>query len=555
MLPRSSLTTAVTIAAALLAVALPIGLAIHLSARQAEAAETQRVASWANAVLDRAEAGAIEVGTAVRELSAAHATDPCSPASIGLMRRHALGSQYLKALGHVVGTRLVCSSLGGGDEVLELGPVEPEWMSPGGARLRPNVRFPFDEDDDYLVVEEEGFVAVVARDLPIDGALRHGGTEDEQDASLAIFSTFNGQLLESRGNVNLTWLAASNGLPGERSTVTFIEDGHVVAVAVSHSRYLGAMAALPVRHIAAHARSTALVLLPAGALAGLLLAAVMFRWRRQQTAMPAILRLALKRREFSLMYQPVVDLQTGRWTGAEALLRWRRPDGEMVPPDLFIPAAENTGMIRELTSRVFELAARDLANVARRAPDLHFALNLSAHDLQTPGSTLAAMHRLAARTGLAPGNFTVEITERGLLQSAETRPVLDELRAAGFAVAIDDFGTGYSNLAHLANFKLDYLKIDKLFVDTMRGDTATSSVVPHIVEMARTLDLKVIAEGVETEEQAQYLRELGVHYAQGWLFGKPMKARELLLGYLRSTAAVRLADRSAAAPVQGMRQA
>jgi sensor c-di-GMP phosphodiesterase-like protein len=531
---RSSLSTAVTVAAALLAVAIPVGLAIQLAGRQARAAEMQRVAAWAQAVLDRSETAARQVNAALDALVAANPADPCSPANLALMRQHALGSQYLKAIGHVVGERITCSSLGAGVEDLELGPVAADWISPAGIRIRPDARFPFDRRGDYLVVERDGYAAVVARDMAIDIALSAG---DGEGASLATFSTFNGRVLVARGHVEPAWLAVRTGLPGERSIATFIKDDHVVAVAVSNRWYVGAVAAVPVGHIAALTHSTARVLLPVGALAGLMLAGAMFYWRRQQTSLPAILRLALKRNEFWLLYQPVVDLQTGQWVGGEALLRWRRPDGEMVPPDLFIPAAENAGMIRAITGRVLELVVQDLRGVAAREPGLHIAVNLSCQDLEASAGTLSALRRVAARTGLAPGNLLVEISERGLPESQAARAVLDEIRAAGFRVAIDDFGTGYSNLAHLANFTLDYLKIDKLFVDTMRGDGATSSVVPHIIEIARTLNLKVIAEGVETDEQVQFLKELGVQYAQGWLFGKPMEAEELLRGHARSRAA------------------
>jgi sensor c-di-GMP phosphodiesterase-like protein len=212
--------------------------------------------------------------------------------------------------------------------------------------------------------------------------------------------------------------------------------------------------------------------------------------------------------------------------GAEALLRWRRP-GPPVGPDVFIPVAEQSGLIRRVTARVLDMVGQEVQPLLARHGDFHIGINLSFIDLQAE-ETMDQVLKMVSDAGIAPGNIMIEATERGLLNADTTRNIVRAFRDRGLRVAIDDFGTGYSSLSYLANFDLDYLKIDKSFVDTLGTDAATSNVALHIIEMSKSLKLDMIAEGVETEAQAQILRERGVQYAQGWLFARPMPIMELM---------------------------
>jgi sensor c-di-GMP phosphodiesterase-like protein len=446
------------------------------------------------------------------------------------MRKFDLASSYLQAIGYVVDDHLVCSSQGRDAGGLALGPVD--WVTPSGVRIRLNVKFPFDQVTTYLVAEtRDGYAAIINKSLPLDAST------SEKDVSLSLFATFNGRPMATRGYINPKWTGLRrSALPAELSVSSFVDDGYVVAVAVSNRYYVGAIAALPLAYVRAQTRSVAAIMLPVGMAAGIALAMAALYLGRLQMAMPAVIKTALKGNEFMMHYQPIVDLRTQQWVGAEALIRWRRPTGEVIRPDLFIPVAEDAGMIQRITQRVVELVARDVGDLFIRHPDFHIAMNLSSADLQSE-STVGLLRRLIEDTGATRGNLIVEVTERAFVNREAARKIIHELRASGIRVAVDDFGTGYSSLAFLESFELDFLKIDKSFVDTMNLNASSSQVALHIIEMAKSLKLEMVAEGVETDTQAQFLRERGVQYAQGWLFGKPMRMDELIfrLAQMRQT--------------------
>jgi sensor c-di-GMP phosphodiesterase-like protein len=514
--------TAVTLAAALLAIAIPVLLAIYLADRQARDTEMRVVTNYAKDVLHRSETTSDQILAADKALGESHSEDPCSDSNIAIMRRFDLSSSYLQAIGYVMDDRLVCSSQGRDAGGLALGPVD--WVTPSKTKVRINVRFPFDPGTSYLVTESpEGYAAIINKDLPLDAAT------NETDASLSIFATMNGRIMGAHGFVEPGWVGAHlSAVPHGQSITRFVDHGYVVAVVRSNRYYLGAIAALPVSYMRAQTRATSMILLPVGVVAGLVLAIATLYLGRLQLAMPAVIRTALRRREFFVLYQPIVDLRTRHWVGAEALLRWRRPGGEMIRPDLFIQAAEDAGIIQRITQHVVELVARDIEDLFTRHPEFHVAINISSDDLHAQ-STVPMLLQLARQTHAAAGNLIVEVTERGLVRRDPAHKIVQALRAGGIRIAVDDFGTGYSSLAFLESIELDFLKIDKSFVDTMNLDTPTSQVALHIIEMAKSLNLKMVAEGVETEAQAQFLSERGVQFAQGWLFARPMPMDELSL--------------------------
>ena len=246
---------------------------------------------------------------------------------------------------------------------------------------------------------------------------------------------------------------------------------------------------------------------------------------RQRRTLNGELQGALRRGEIRVLYQPIFDLASRRVVGAEALVRWRRPDGTLTSPDLFIPLAENTGLIREITDFVMVQLLEQLGQVLRANPHLYISVNLAACDV-VETRIGPVVGKLLAAYRVAPEQIAFEVTERGLIDIVPARENLQSLRDMGHQVLIDDFGTGYCSLAYLQTLPVDCLKIDKAFIDALGHDAASSGVGPHIIRMAHALDLKVIAEGIESEAQAVLLASEGVNYGQGWLFAQALNARQ-----------------------------
>jgi sensor c-di-GMP phosphodiesterase-like protein len=251
------------------------------------------------------------------------------------------------------------------------------------------------------------------------------------------------------------------------------------------------------------------------------------RLARQRLSLAHEMAAALRSEEFLVHYQPVVDIQHNRCVGAEALIRWQRPDEGMVRPDVFIPVAETSGLIVPLTRWLMAQVVAELGEALRADPALHVGINLAGAHLKDE-SVIADVQQVFEAAGVPLDRLLVEVTEREMVESGLPERITRELRRLGVASAIDDFGTGYSSLAVLEKLSLTHLKIDRAFVQAINTQSATSGLTAVIIDMARSLHLKIIAEGVETPDQLAYLRERGVEYVQGWVFARAMPAAEFL---------------------------
>jgi len=254
---------------------------------------------------------------------------------------------------------------------------------------------------------------------------------------------------------------------------------------------------------------------------------------RRRRELEKDLREGLIRNQFHLVYQPQISYRDHRVVGVEALIRWQHPEHGLVPPDLFIPLAEQNGSIIAIGEWVLDQACRQLREWHDQGfSDLRMAVNLSTvqlHHAELP----RVVNNLLQIYRLPPRSLELEVTETGLMEDISTAAQhLLSLRRSGALIAIDDFGTGYSSLSYLKSLPLDKIKIDKSFVQDLIDDDDDATIVRAIIQLGKSLGMQVIAEGVETTEQEAYIISEGCHEGQGYLYSKPLPARELL-AYLK----------------------
>lgn len=506
---------ALTAMALIVALVVP-PLVIHLTLnRQLLQVGERLVLDYARDVLRRADRTSSDVDRQLAELEASQGQPHCSPESVALMRQLTLQSLDFALIGHIDGNVLRCSSYGEHLSGIDLGPVS----FVGRYAVRREVRLPIAPDVAYATVQQSGWIlfipAAQSFDIPIPDHL-----------SLATYSPVARAFRATRGPVRAEWMAS--GRTG--AEVTFIEDGRIVAVVESARYATGVAAALPIAQVRPAGSSTEIVSIGIALIGGVSIAAWILHLARQRLVISSWrLRRALKDDEIYLVYQPIVCLRTRRWVGAEALMRWRVSDRVEIPPDIFIPAAEEMGLIGLFTQRLLELVARDAPAIFARDVSFTLSLNLSSADMKS-AATIPLLRGLVERAGVPASRFSVEITERSILDEASGREMIGRIRELGIGVVVDDFGTGFSNLKYLTAFRFDLLKIDKAFVQGLGTEAVTSHVAFHIIDLAKSLHLGLVAEGVEQDRQATMLREAGVEMAQGWLFARPMPAAALVAG-------------------------
>ncbi|MDB5774835.1 MAG: hypothetical protein JWP38_968 [Herbaspirillum sp.] len=490
----------------------PIASVMYFSWDRAVAGEQERLTEIADRAIERTRRSFDEIDKALRVFEKLD-VPPCSAAHIELMRKITTDSRTLDEIGYFENGKLKCSSWGITQTDIDL--PAPDFTAADGLAVTLNV-YPKISNGNLktalryknhdALADPRRFVDIVADgDIQLAVATENGlvlGTLHEPDQAL----------------VNRVLKDGSTQIAADKWIVVHETSGLKAVVIEQRSRVLERL------------RRQQMLMLPVGMVLAALFVALVGWLSRRRLSARGELAAAVRRREFVAHYQPLIELKTGRCVGAEALVRWRQPNGALVGPDSFIPLAEESGLILPITDQVVRTTIAELGALLEQNRSLHIAINLSAQDIRT-GRILDFIDAALKGTGIAADQIWLEATERGFMDVTAARATLERARASGYAVVIDDFGTGYSSLSYLQDLPLDALKIDKSFIDTVCTDSATSSVTPHIIDMAKTLKLKIVAEGIEHQAQADYLLAREVEYGQGWLFSKALPVTEFVAFY------------------------
>ncbi|WP_322044218.1 EAL domain-containing protein [Paraburkholderia sp. J67] len=439
--------------------------------------------------------------------------DPCSESELARMRNVVATKPMLKGMGYLADGALECTTMTNLTQRQPLG--EPKRVDSTGMKSWSDVSLPSLRSTTFNVNAQGNYVVFIAPSVVLDIL------PASSSVSFAHISFPSESVIRSHGIYEPAWARRF-----QQGHTHFVDKDTLVVAVRTEKKSDVIFASMPVTWWQTLSDGPARSALPLSVLVGTLLAVLSWIAIRRYFSLSTQIKIALKKDEFYLLYQPVMDLRTLRCVGAEALIRWKRRDGKAVGPSEFIPVAETSNLIVDITQKVIELVTRDAALLIKNHPDLHIAINVSAADLNSP-ETPAKLNDMLAAMNALPENIVIEATERGFMTPEKATDVLLTVRAQGFKVAIDDFGTGNSSLSYLATYKLDYLKIDRMFVDSIATTAPTRQVTMHIIEMAHSLNLQMIAEGVETIEQRDILRAAGVQFAQGWVFGKPMPIQAL----------------------------
>ena len=431
----------------------------------------------------------------------------CSDAELEKLREEVFRTRYVKDVGRLRGDKLVCSGV-----LQRLATprdiVRPDLETPGGLSVYASEPLLLARNSRAPILQAGEANAVLDPDALADevllGADYVAGYVGKDGRFLRLF----GRSVPLEPGAILAGKAVDRG-------------GTVFQPACDVEQSLCVTAALEKATI----RETNLPLLAAGAilggLLGLIVALLVDVARRRTRTLPARLKRALGDGRLDVLYQPVVALPERRVVGCEALVRWLDDTGQFVPPSVFIPVAEARGWVSDITELVLRRAVVDLAPLLSEQPGFHVNVNISVRDLRN-GAFFSIVDDVCAEAGLPPSSVAFEVTEHATADRDATVSGLRLLRDRGHRIHLDDFGTGYSSLSYLGDLPVDAIKIDRGFTETFDHDSSKSAVLVQILELARQLDLDIVAEGVETERQVQWFQDRGVTRAQGWLFGRPM---------------------------------
>lgn len=489
----------------ILAVLLPILLSVYIAHRNAEQDFHDDLGEFADHALLRTSKVIDQAISAVDDINR-YKGSICSHAHTEAMRRVALEYRYVQEVMFQQNGRILCSSL--------------ESFNHGDALGKPDRQGIHGFSAWYTIPSTPGF----QRKMVYIGKEPHLALTDPMSfidvlpfgnyaLNVAMVGLHNNQLIASSSR----YVPEAWRVPLEQGAEEFQSEDNFFVIRRDENLGLAMIAWASMEPLTTAWYQQLFIWLPVGLIVSLAAGGFLIRVLRRLLSPRYRLMDAIKNHEISVVYQPIVHLQSGESVGAEALIRWQQQDGSMLNPDVFIPLAEQTGLVTQLTEQVIEIIFHELGDWLHKHPLHHISVNMGTRDVRSL-HILEVIRPYLARYLVKPGQIAFEITERGFADPKITAPIIAQYREAGHAIYIDDFGTGYSSLSYLQDLDVDILKIDKSFVDALEYKNVT----PHIIEMAKALNILMVAEGIETPGQATWLRKQGVQYGQGWLFSKAL---------------------------------
>lgn len=471
-----------------------------------------RLDRYASRILANGEATSTELRTVLDAVSASR-NRPCSSAEIDYFRTLIFAPEYLKDAGRMRNGKIECSAALGRPAQPGVQSI-PDFTQQDGSILYRDL-VPYRSNGLTTITVQRGDAFVVLTPLtrlPLEPPPMHY-TETVTDISTQTHGRLLGESLEANARI-LT--AEGRTRIGDNLYATRCSTRFFNCV-TAYTSLLEVMQANRAKVIGFIGLFRLL-----GGLAGFGLAFQYYRYGSVEQQ----LRRAIRRDELFLVYQPIVQLQSRRITGAEALVRWTNQQGEEVGPEAFVKIAEEHGFVGAITKLVVRQALRDFGETLRSHPGFRLSLNAAAADLADPGF-LPMLNRAVEEAAVPARSLAIEITERSTVMREAAIETIRGLREKGYSVHIDDFGTGYSSLSYLHDLSVDAIKIDKAFTQAIGTGSAIVGIVPQILGMAEALKLQVTVEGIETDEQASYFASATRPIlAQGWLFGRSVPAEE-----------------------------
>jgi sensor c-di-GMP phosphodiesterase-like protein len=437
---------------------------------------------------------------------AARGVDTCRASHIEALRQATFGTTPVKELSIVAADgRTMCTDVGGQAEQRNVVSSEP--VAVHGRNLLEVIRLG-DRPEHWVRLRRPGAGSShgIAALIPAELFVPH-------------VSTRGGPL-----NLHVRMVTGRGALIAESGVMPAASGGESLTATQSSGRYALNATMLAERGGLASSQGDlrSLGTIASGLIAIVILVLTMLLPRRERGNPIAEIERAMKAGEFVPYYQPIVDIRTGRLRGAEVLIRWRKADGSVVPPAAFIPLAESSGLIIELTRLLMRRVCQEMATTLGRRPHVKIGFNLTAQHFADE-EIVDDVRKIFRKSALRLSQLVLEVTERQPLENlTETRRVVAALQGLGVQVAIDDVGTGHSGLSYMLKLGVDIIKIDKMFIDSIGTDRNSNTIIETLIDLAHNMRMEVVAEGVESFEQVVHLREIGIRAAQGYVFAPPL---------------------------------